>query len=340
MGRNYTKEQEVNLSGVRQQRIEEKCCDYSQKDEKRPNFSIRAKLVLPLLIASALNVAWAGMPAIQSVEDCKATLLIDGVNKISRMASSDPANACLNGVLGNWDTKIQDSADIPYSASYDLRRLLTLWQADLRKGPITQEIFCSDYINELLRQQRYAKAIGRLGTKYNQQGSFASLGFQGSRDWDLALKYGLSEGEISALSAYVMQFYDVINRALRSAQPLEPDLALYEDELLSAMKKLPQYNGIVRRGVDLPPEVLATHAPGQVVKYESFTSTAALKDWDAFGSIHLTMTSHHGVDTREFNPAAEEVIFLPGTKFRVLSRKDNPDGTVEISLEEVEEPSS
>lgn len=144
---------------------------------------------------------------------------------------------------------------------------------------------------------------------------------------------GLTPGEEAALWEYTGHFYGEINRAMRAGGPAAERHKGQIHLLKRALKKIKPFSGPVRRGADLPPEVLAQHQPGQVVNYSAFTSTSV---GTGFLSPHRLVI--HSKTGRFIAPYSEayseyEVLFAP-TKFKVVSRKDLAGGKVEIVLQE------
>ncbi len=149
-----------------------------------------------------------------------------------------------------------------------------------------------------------------------------------------ALRCGLTAAEAYAIRLYTGSSYGWINGALRSQQPAEK-ARVFRDVLNSALAKLRPYEGTVRRGANLPPERLAQHQVGAVVTYPGYTSTSV---GHGFGQRHrFVIRSKTGrfIDPSSANPGEYEVLFPPGTKFRVLERTEN-DNRVEFVMEEVE----
>ncbi|MCM2323227.1 MAG: ADP-ribosyltransferase domain-containing protein [Oligoflexia bacterium] len=104
------------------------------------------------------------------------------------------------------------------------------------------------------------------------------------------------------------------------------------------LKKLPVFRGTVRRGVSkLPAEVLAEHQEGATVTYSAFTSTSKGQGY-FLGKIVFKIDSKSGrdLDVSNFNRQEKEVIFLPGTRFKVLKREKLSEEIYQFELEEVD----
>ncbi len=132
---------------------------------------------------------------------------------------------------------------------------------------------------------------------------------------------GMSVAENQAIRRYTGSGYGELNRALRQNKELDKDTTAFVEIMNSGLKKLRPYEGIVRRGVDLPPEVLEQHKVGEIITYAAFTSTSI---GSGFGNSHkFIIQSKTGryVDPISATQGENEVIFLPNTKFRILSKK-------------------
>ncbi len=97
----------------------------------------------------------------------------------------------------------------------------------------------------------------------------------------------------------------------------------YVDTLNLGLSRLPNYIGVVSRGVHLPDIVLRQHAPGALVEYKAFTSTTC--DPAGYPATHkLVIQSYTGKHIDDFSTCKgeREVLFRSGTKFRVLKVED------------------
>jgi hypothetical protein len=93
----------------------------------------------------------------------------------------------------------------------------------------------------------------------------------------------------------------------------------------------------VYRGVDnLPPDVLAKYVPGETVTEEAFTSTSYAESGQYTGSVQFRIRSKDGrlVEALSRYDNEKEVLFRPGSKFKVLDKVRDGDRVV-ITMEEV-----
>ncbi len=154
-------------------------------------------------------------------------------------------------------------------------------------------------------------------------------------------EHGLTHEEVVAVYAYSRQDYADINAGLRGQDPEQ--LAAYRAQIAvtnSALAKLPAARGSVFRRVSAG-DWLDDYQEGAVVTEKAYTSTS--NDFDTMlghagkGSVEFVMRSRTGRDITQLSGKGElenEVLFTPGTRFRVTSRKVDDDGTVVIYMDE------
>lgn len=110
------------------------------------------------------------------------------------------------------------------------------------------------------------------------------------------------------------------------------------DILTSALKNLPDFRGDVFRGATIQdPKLLRKYRrAGEAITERAFTS-ASRSPLKAFsGNVRFYIASKHGkeIDMWSAHPEEEEVLFQPGTQFKVLEYvRDGND--IEIFLEEL-----
>lgn len=168
----------------------------------------------------------------------------------------------------------------------------------------------------------------------------------------------LSDGELVAIRTYMDGHFNRINTAARKqkeasdwsfvSRKMERRLQAqyFSNEVLigqiiSGLKKLPDFKGQVRRISQVTPKRLAKFRPGRVITEWGVTSSSANGGTPPYeGNVIFVIKSKHGklTDFLEIGAGESEVIFTPGTKFKVISRKKlNPDTEVEewrITMEE------
>lgn len=145
---------------------------------------------------------------------------------------------------------------------------------------------------------------------------------------------GMSDAEILAIKWYTGNNYNWINGALRSGGPEAEKVRPFQRMLDSALDKLRSFEGEVKRGTTLPPQIAEQHSEGKIVDYSAFTSTSLAKGFG--GSHQFVIKSKKGkyVGSHSTVYSEHEVLFKAGTKFKILS-KETIDTTTKIVMEEV-----
>jgi hypothetical protein len=107
--------------------------------------------------------------------------------------------------------------------------------------------------------------------------------------------------------------------------------------LESALGKLPNHEGRVRRGDRPADDVLQTYQEGAVVQHDFFTSSSYNDTlWFKGEPVHFVIYSKTGRRIGAVWPDGyAEVLFAPGTRFRVMDRFQMPDGKTQIILREI-----
>jgi hypothetical protein len=131
----------------------------------------------------------------------------------------------------------------------------------------------------------------------------------------------------------------MLNKALRSGDPEElARLNAYIKAAESGLSQLSSHKGEAFRGTNLSPEVAAKYKPGAIVTEDAFFSTSADPNGAFGGNTKFFVTSANGkyVESLSLYPSEGEVLFAPGTKFKVLAAETNPStGVREIFVKEI-----
>ncbi|MDH2068765.1 PAAR domain-containing protein [Pantoea sp. GD03673] len=153
---------------------------------------------------------------------------------------------------------------------------------------------------------------------------------------DIETSKVLTDDQIGALYGYTTnEGYSAINPALRGTAELTPQLEAFAAHATEGLQRLPAYTAETKRGIfSLPESVLNKNQIGNVVSDAGFMSTSAKEPF--MGSISINVKGVSGKDISflsEF-PNEAEVLYPPGTKFKVIDRVDS-DGKVILNYEEV-----
>jgi hypothetical protein len=154
------------------------------------------------------------------------------------------------------------------------------------------------------------------------------------------LKDPPSAAELAALEIYSDGDYSRINPVLRGSRidllsrmlypiGVGPGVSMEGITLLSAsaLNKLEPFRGTVYRESRLYGDQLALYEPGKTVKELAFTSTSSETQGAAkrMGNTLFEITSKTGkaIDRFSRHPREKEILFPPGTEYKVLSREQS-----------------
>ena len=153
---------------------------------------------------------------------------------------------------------------------------------------------------------------------------------------------GLTDEHLSTLYGYSARDpawgHAPVNRvlwglaSLEEAQRLIPAIVAMD----AGLSVLPDHEGWVMRGTDLPEDIALQYVVGGVVTEKAFTSsTFGGKSYD--GKYKFRILSKHGkrIDFLSKFPQEKEVLFRPATNFVVKSIQSTPSG-VFIVMEELD----
>ena len=150
---------------------------------------------------------------------------------------------------------------------------------------------------------------------------------------------GIPDEELMALRGYTSNDYRFLNQALRSGDPAQmAGLEGYIRSASSALGRLPEYRGTTFRGLEsLWPGFMTRYAPGAVITEEAFMSTAATTGAAFRGEAVIQVVGTRGRDVSMLSEYAHEaeVLFAPGSRFRVVSRTQDSAGVWQIIMEQV-----
>jgi ADP-ribosyltransferase exoenzyme len=150
----------------------------------------------------------------------------------------------------------------------------------------------------------------------------------------------LTSEDLSALNNYTGLGHEDLNDALRTGT-MDASQQARVEALNRALEKLPPHSGLVYRGTDLPPEVLAQYQPGAVVTEDAFVSTsvdpAVARSPTFAGNVEFRIVSKTGRDISSLSLISheQEVLFPSGMQFYVITRTTDPlMGTTIIEMAE------
>ncbi|WP_067567634.1 ADP-ribosyltransferase [Nocardia acidivorans] len=134
-------------------------------------------------------------------------------------------------------------------------------------------------------------------------------------------KAALTDADLRALEDYTGMGFQKLNEVLRNGTADAAQQARIK-AIEDALAKLPDYNGVVYRGTNLPADVLSTYQKGEVVTEDAFTSTTSRADGTFPGDVEFEIVSKTGknIDPYSLAQGEDEVLFPPGSNFFILDR--------------------
>lgn len=135
----------------------------------------------------------------------------------------------------------------------------------------------------------------------------------------------LTQEEYSAIRSYTGNaWYRRVNKALREGQYAEDNaMQALVEAAQHGMAKMPKYVGRTNRGMSLHgadlERALSTYRVGAIVEENGFVSTSTASGFG--GNVRVVVNGKSGVDVAPISHygSEAEVLFMPGTRFRVDS---------------------
>lgn len=134
----------------------------------------------------------------------------------------------------------------------------------------------------------------------------------------------LNVEEVLAIHAYTEnEYYKGINKVLRGRSVTKAERERYTpmiDLMKSGLKKLPVYKGDVIRWVSWSETTLKRLKVGSNKLFKAFTSSSKKPNFTWSGNTKLKIKAFkaHFIGMISQYPTEEEVLFMPGSKFKVL----------------------
>jgi hypothetical protein len=159
---------------------------------------------------------------------------------------------------------------------------------------------------------------------------------------------GLTESEAQVIESYSSDGYFQINQWLRGRQALSKTIEDQINLVEHALDKLPPYLGVSYRGQTLRPDFDVSQYPiGGTISLDSFWSSSLnrrlAEEWsgDTRHIVYEIVGSGQGkrIDDLSFFKSETEVLFRPGTRFKILDRRVDDQGNYFFRLLE-EKPNS
>ncbi|USD20645.1 DUF6531 domain-containing protein [Microbulbifer variabilis] len=158
------------------------------------------------------------------------------------------------------------------------------------------------------------------------------------------LPENLYQHEFLALRTYTGPYYRQMNGVLRGKYP---EISETWDPVNSAASRaleklsadpLRNFAGTTYRGAPMTEEKVHERFPGvgEIYSDKGFSSSTSDPDEAFSGNVQMTIKSKTGVKIQDISavPSEDEVLFRPGTEFKITKKEKDEDGIWRIDLEE------
>lgn len=141
----------------------------------------------------------------------------------------------------------------------------------------------------------------------------------------------LDDADMEAIASYMWHWDGIMNRALRTGA-WGGGVDSYAKMTASSLNSLPRYRGMTYRGAGMPPDFLKSYQRGVIVTPKGFSSTSgnryvatefAYMNRGRGAPVVYEIRSRSGRDITplSFFSGEHEVVYNPGTSFRVVGRR-------------------
>lgn len=157
----------------------------------------------------------------------------------------------------------------------------------------------------------------------------------------------LNVRELTMIEFYTNTEAARINAAMRdwNGKEIIPEMGLKNDiaALISGLKKLPPHTGTVKRFAKGTQEQFEAMIPGHEFNINAFWSSTTLDELppslntQSMNTLFVIQSKKgRNISHLSVHPDEQEVLFLPLTRFRVVSTTPNVNGRNVITLEEID----
>lgn len=148
----------------------------------------------------------------------------------------------------------------------------------------------------------------------------------------------LTNKEQNAINKYISSDFYKINEKLRNGMELNNEEVNLVNDLDKTLNKMPTYNGLVSRSLQLDKEQLEQFLKsckiGEEIKYKAYTSTTAGDRYNDLSNVELYINSKNGKDIRRYNEEEQEILFKRNSLFKV-KQIEKIKNTYHILLEDL-----
>lgn len=131
----------------------------------------------------------------------------------------------------------------------------------------------------------------------------------------------LTTEEQYAMNKYISSDFYPINEKLRNDIDLNIEEIKLSNNLDNVLNKLPSYNGLVTRSLELEQdklqEFIQIHQIDNIVEYKAYTSTTKGGRYNEHSNVELYIYSKTGKNIQKYNSEEQEILFKRNSLFKV-----------------------
>ena len=148
----------------------------------------------------------------------------------------------------------------------------------------------------------------------------------------------LTHNEQNSINKYISSDFYIINEKLRNNKELTTEESKLVFNLDTALNKLPKYEGLVRRSLELNEKDLQVflneYTINNTITYASYTSMTCGKRYNDNSNVELYVYSQNGKNMLKYNNDEQEILYKRNSKFKIkeIELKNN---IYHILLEEI-----
>lgn len=153
---------------------------------------------------------------------------------------------------------------------------------------------------------------------------------------------GWTDAEIVVLHGYTRsspEEYKYLNQALRGELDATTTAKwqCYKRLLIRALNKLPNFVGLVFRGIKVDQDEIDRYQVGEIIEWPAFSSFTKLENRSFSGKLKFIMFVKRGKSIKLISdtPWLDEVLLAPSTKIMVHDVVKKADGVTDVYCEEI-----
>lgn len=267
--------------------------------------------------------------------------------KLSGKGFDAPHPFTITAALNKMDDIPSDWANALKSSALNKYKELQVAkaQAEAIANDMTPARLASNPFDGMPPPPRFTDAQHRAALRHYGEPSAPEWAKKVNERFNLKGENAVTAAEIGAIRSYTgNKTYQAMNLSLRKGEyASKPEMQAFVEAAQHGMRKMPPYVGKVTRGVRWLPQgktmddMLAMYREGSVVQEDAFTSSSMGDDAVYNGPLYFKINSKTARDVdwiSKFSGGEKEVLFMPGTRFKV-TKVEKLNGKAIIYMDEV-----